>query len=230
VAEEPHSEGLTRADLEGLPPRRLRSDMRWKADLLLYRVGGEDILLKDHRAQGRLWRNVLGALSIRKEARALAALAGMPYVPQIRGRPDRFSLAMTYVPATRIPDARLTKQAKEEFVLKLERAVAEMHRRGVVHLDLRHRSNLMVSADSKPLMLDFEGAFTFSMRWFPGRLAVGLLGQFDEMAVRNWKRKLAPQLLSKSELLSARLVRRLRGLWLPRRIIDAFVSIFGGRS
>ena len=45
-----------------------------------------------------------------------------------------------------------------------------MHRRGVAHLDLRHRSNVLVGENGDPILIDFGSAITFH----PG----GLLGRW----------------------------------------------------
>jgi serine/threonine protein kinase len=131
----------------------------------------------------------------------------------VQGRPARRAVG-------ELPDSRA-------FVRALEGTVRQMHRRGVVHLDLKHRSNLLVTEQGDPLVLDFESAVRFNPRSLVGRAAVALLGQFDWLAVANWKRRLCPQMLraSPGARRRARLARRLRGAWLPRRIIDVFVDL-----
>ena len=113
-----------------------------------------------------------------------------------------------------------------DFVRELESIVSEMHRRGVVHLDLKHLSNLMVSSEGRPVVLDFASALHFSQRWFGGRLMVRLLGEVDRLQVINWKRRLCPGALSVSERRMARLLRALRGRLLPRNILDGFLAPF----
>lgn len=222
--------GLTRADLDALPAEPLRCGRTYKPDLLVYQMGGRQILLKDYSRKAGAWRDILGVVCTGREARALRALAGLAGVPQFRGRPDRYSVAMTFIPGRRVSGSDSQLRGNEDFVRELERIVAQMHSRGVVHLDLKHRSNLMVSSDGSPVVLDFESALCLNQRWPGCRLAVKLLGQFDWLAVQNWKRRLCPHMLSEREMRRARLARRLRRWWLPRRLIDVFLRIVEKRA
>ncbi len=220
---------LTRADIKGLDPEPMRTGIPHKSDLLLYRVRGEQVVLKGYGAKRGLWRRVLGLVCTTLEERALRALAGMEGVPQFRGRIDRCCVAVTRVPSRRAhgPDPQL--RGNEEFVRRLECIVQQMHARGVVHLDLRHRSNVRVASDGRPIVLDFESALCFDPKWFVGRLAVRLLGKLDQLAVLKWKRRLCPHMLSDSQMRKARLLERLSGWWMPRRFLDGLLSGFEGR-
>lgn len=222
---------LTRADLADLPATPLATRAPYKAGLLVYDLGDEQVLLKDFSHKRGLLRAVLGPLLSGREAKALRALAGLPGVPQYRGRPDRYSVAMTYSPgaraARRVPEVR----GDERFIAALERTVAAMHSRGVLHLDLKHRSNLLATPDGSPLVVDFESALVVRTGWPCGRLAVELLGRLDWLAVQNWKRRLCPRLLERSASArrGARLARRLQGWWLPRRVLDVLLDIYARR-
>ncbi|MHC4591651.1 MAG: RIO1 family regulatory kinase/ATPase domain-containing protein [Planctomycetota bacterium] len=220
---------LTRVDLQGLSAKPLREGISHKPDLLVYDVGGEKVVLKDYSRKRAPWRNVLGVIFTWREARALRALSGVAGVPQFRGRPDRHCVAMTFVKGRRAKKTDPDVKGNEEFVRALEQTVSEMHIRGVVHLDLKHRSNLMVSPQRLPVVLDFESALCFSPSWFGGRLAVRLLGQLDRLALQNWKRRFCPHMLSGSDLRRAQLARQLKGWWLPGRAIAAFRDIFERR-
>ena len=153
----------------------------------------------------------------------------MEGVPQFRGRIDRCCVAVTRVPCLGAHGSDPQLRGNEEFVRRLERIVQQMHARGVVHLDLRHRSNVRVASDGRPIVLDFESALCFDPKWFVGRLAVRLLGKLDRLAVLKWKRRLCPHMLSDSQMRKARLLERLSGWWMPRRFIDGLFSGFEGR-
>lgn len=221
---------LTRADLDTLPAVPLRCGHTYKPDLLIYRVGGEEILLKDCSRKTGVWRNLVGVVVTGREARALRALAGLRGVPQFRGRPDRYSVARTYICGRKASAGDPQLQGNEDFVRELERMVARMHSRGVVHLDLKHRPNLIVSSAGHPVVVDFESALCFDRAGLGGRLAVRVLGQLDWLAAANWRRRLCPDTLSASESRKARLARRLKGWWLPRRVLDVFLSVIERRG
>jgi hypothetical protein len=217
---------LTRADFCAPPLRRLREGVGHKPDLTVHRVGSEQVVLKDYSRKRGVWRGVIGVVCTGREARALRALAGVEGVPRFRGRPDRHSVAMAFVPGrlARKDDPALA--GNRDFVEALERVVRQMHARGVVHLDLKHRSNLMVTPDGRPVVIDFEAALVFNCRRRPGRLAVRLLGRLDRLAVQNWKRRFLREDLSDGDARDARLARSLRGWWLPGRFIRALRDVF----
>ena len=73
------------------------------------------------------------------------------------------------------------------FVDELRQSVAAMHARGVVHLDLRHRSNVLAGDDGHPVLLDFASALRLRPR---GRLA-RWLAALDRRALRKWETRLA---------------------------------------
>jgi hypothetical protein len=219
---------LTRADFDGQPARILRLGVAHKADLIIYRLNGEDVLLKDYARKRGMWREVLGVMLTRQEAKALQALRGVRGVPQFRGRPDRYCVAMTFVSADQARRANPRLQNNEGFVRELRRLVRKMHGRGVVHLDLKHRSNLIAAVEGTPVVLDFESALCFNPHWVVGQVAVKLLGQLDWLAVHNWTRRLCPAMIASSgfDAGAARLAHGSRRLWFLRRIADVFVDIF----
>jgi predicted Ser/Thr protein kinase len=216
---------VTRADLNGLSPRLLRKGRDYEPDLFIYDVNGEPIVVKDFARKDPVTRNLWGRISIRREAKALERLAGVPGVPQFRGRPDAFAVAMTYVESSSVSPLISARQGNERFVRELEAIVAAMHERGVLHMDLKHRTNIVVTTDGHPVVLDFTSSMRVNPRWFGGRWARWLFGGGDRIALRKWKRQLAPDLLTPREKRRAEFERKLRRLWLPRLVTDLFVKI-----
>jgi predicted Ser/Thr protein kinase len=220
---------LTRTELAELPARILREGHAYKADLSVIRGPDELLVLKDYRNKDGAWRDLLGVTATALEARALRTLAGVRGVPEFRGRPDRFSVLMTYVDAERATRGDPRVMGNPDFMRDLERIVEEMHARGVVHLDLKHRSNLLVGKQGQAVVIDFESALTFSPdRWY-GRLPLWLLRRLDRLALLNWKRRICPALLDEREARMARRLRKLRKWWIPRRLADGILSIWARR-
>jgi serine/threonine protein kinase len=195
-----------------------------KADLTVYDLGSERVLLKDYSRKRGFWRHVVGTLLTHRETAALRALDGIPHVPQFRGKPDRYSVAMTYEQSTSLHQCNLPAAQRERLARDLERFVQQMHRRGVVHLDLMHRSNVMFTESGRLIVLDFESASTFPADTLFGRLAVALLGLADRLAVAQWKRRLCPAALEAKERRTLTLYRRIKKYYLPRRIVDFFLD------
>jgi hypothetical protein len=219
-----HTADLTRAELLRLPVRPFRAGVSYKADLLLYEASDGPFLVKDYGAKTGIWRYI-GAIGTGHEARALQALEGVEGVPRFLGRPDRHSVAMSLVPCRRARKSDPELRDNEAFVRDLERLVEQMHARGVVHLDLKHRSNVLVSEQGRPIVLDFESALCLNPDAMVGRLMVRTLGYLDRLAVINWRRRLCPHTLSASQMRRAERLHGLGVLWLPRHMVDGLLAI-----
>jgi len=146
-------------------------------------------VVKDFSPRSARVRRWLAPWLLRREERAYRRLEGLVAVPRLLGRVDEEALVFEYRPGVLLSRS-LAGHLSPEFVPELEDAVREMHRRGVVHLDLRHRSNILAGRDGHPVLLDFASALRFdpSTRW--GRAAVALLGWIDRRAVDKWRVRL----------------------------------------
>ena len=68
-----------------------------------------------------------------------------------------------------------------------------MHARGVAHLDLRHRSNVMVDEQGRPVLIDFASAVCFRPGSLLARLLLPRLASVDLGALQKWRERLVPQ-------------------------------------
>lgn len=194
----PGSRGPTTAPDAPPPPRAelagaqvLNRGRTRNPDVLLVRRGGDAWVVKDFAPRGPLVRRWLGPWIHRREVRALRALADHPAVPRFRGWIDARAFAVAYRPGRRM-SRRLRGRIPAGFVGRLEEAVAGMHRRGVAHLDLRHRSNVLVDEAGEPVLIDFGSAVTFRPGGLGARLVLPWLARLDRRAVRKWRDRLGP--------------------------------------
>ena len=154
---------LTRDRLALLPRRRLHAGRNpSKAAVDLVTIEGREVVVKD--LAGRPWpvRVLLGPWQLDRETRAYRRLAGSPGIPGWLARPDRLSIALTFVDGRTLADAR-PGEIPPSFFDELERRVAEMHRRGVAHGDLHHR-DVLAGRDGAPYLVDFSTSLTIGPR------------------------------------------------------------------
>lgn len=104
----------------------------------------------------------IARLLLRREERALAALAGLAAVPR--------SVDVSGLPALPERDAQLTlvrsyidgaplhrcERLPVDFFERLEELVRELHARGVAHNDLHKEQNIVVGPDGRPALIDFQ--------------------------------------------------------------------------
>ena len=160
-------------------------------DVLLVEVDGHQLVVKDFAPRGVWVRSTIGRWITAREVRALRALDGLPSVPRLLGSIDSQAFAVEYRPGRRM-SRKLAGRVPPEFLGRLETALREMHRRGVVHLDLRHRSNVLVGEDGGPVLIDFGSALTFRPGGLLARRLLPLLGRIDFAAVEKWRSRLSP--------------------------------------
>ena len=157
-------------------------------DVLRVRQAGDVWVVKDFAGRGRLIR-WLAPWLIARELRAYRQLEGHSAVPRLRGRIDRHAFGIEYRPGE-IMGPHLAGRVSDGFIRELRAAVREMHARGVVHLDLRHRSNVLADPDGHPVLIDFASALSFRPDGLGSRFLLPLLAWIDRRAVEKWQRQL----------------------------------------
>jgi hypothetical protein len=127
------------------PLRRIRGRNRTKADILVYRLDGALIAVKDYGPRPRWIRLTLGRWLIRRELAAYRAAGGMSGLPRCLGRLDRDAFALEWIEAR--PLARLdAAQLPEGWFERARELVERLHSRGVALGDLHHRDLLLDAA------------------------------------------------------------------------------------
>jgi hypothetical protein len=181
---------LTRARL---PARTLFAIKRggWlRPDVLVAETGAGPVVVKDWSPRSRFVRATLGRAALRREARAHRRLEGVGCVPRLLGRLDATALVLEYRPGTRI-SRRRPWIYDAGFGRALAGAVAAIHARGVLHLDLAHRSNLGADPAGRPLVFDLGAALCLPAHGGLWRRLLPALALADRRALRKWRRRLA---------------------------------------
>lgn len=181
----------TRADVLAQTRTCLQRGQLRNPDVLLVAVPGAFVVVKDFQPRPAWLRQTLGRFLIRRELRAYRALAGHASVPRLFGRIDAFAFAMEYRPGVRLARS-LAGRVPEDFLAALEKAVLSMHELGVAHLDLRHRSNVLVDGEGAPVLLDFASAVCFRPGGFAARWLLPFFAKMDLRALAKWRDRLSP--------------------------------------
>ncbi len=185
-------DGISRANLAERTLRVLHRGASRNPDVLLARGDRGPVVVKDFAPRSRWVRAWLGPWLQRRELRAYRALAGHPSVPRLLGELDALAFVVEYRPGERL-SRRLRERVRPQFLAELSAAIGEMHRRGVVHLDLRHRSNVLVGEDGRPVLIDFASAVCLRPGGLAARLLLPRLARFDRRALEKWRARLGPQ-------------------------------------
>ncbi len=188
----------------------------WKPSIWTLTAGDWPVVIKDVRQTTPLFRYTLGRMGLRREERIYRRLDGMPFVPRYLGRLDKDAIMLERVEARPIQEFSRT-DIDATFFDDLGECVARLHDRGVVHMDLRHRSNLLVGEDHKPRIIDFEASLYVGQGFLARWLLVPLLAPVDRSAVTKYRIRYRQE-LTRREARKHRWFGFLRKLWLFGRI------------
>jgi len=180
---------LCRANLSERTDRQLSGGGWSKATVVLVRDGERRVVVKDFAMKRSPLRRHLGRWLLRREVRAYRALAGHPAVPRVVDQLDDWALVLEYRPGVLLSRS-LKGQVPAGFLKELRDAIELMHRQGVVHLDLRHRSNILAGEDGHPVLLDFASALCFRPGGWGARLVLPWLARIDKGALAKWEVRL----------------------------------------
>jgi len=150
---------LTREALEGYTIERVRAGGGTRPALLLLESQGQRAIVKDYAPTSWLVRTLVGPWLIGREERLYRSLEDIPGVPRLIGRLDRHALVVEHIDGracSEYPDGSLPL----EFFERLEAVVEGLHSRGIVHCDIKNRSNIVVTEDLQPYIVDFASAFS----------------------------------------------------------------------
>jgi len=187
--------GIDRAQLAGATRQVLKRGRGIKPDVLLVDTPGGQVVVKDYALRPAWVRWRLGPWLARREQRIHRALAEVAAVPAALGAIDRLAFALEYrrgEPLSRALAERSGAESIAQFLAALEASIAEMHAFGVVHLDLRHRDNLLMDDHAQPVLVDFAAAMCFRpgsiwYRWYRPTVLV-----YDRRALVKWRDRLRP--------------------------------------
>ena len=182
-----------------------------KPDLNQVEVEGRSLMVKDVRGKHFFMRWTLGLWLIHKEWKIYSRLTGIKGIPQPVERVDRFAFAMEFIPGR--PIVR-EEPLPSSFFSDLEQVLGEVHARGVVHLDLRHKGNILLSERGEPFLIDFNSSFAFKEKGFLRRYLFPLLRWVDYGGLLKLKKRISPSSMTAEEIAFLKRFNRLRKLWI----------------
>ncbi len=170
-----------------------------RPEVCLIEFDGKPAVLKDYTRSDPWFRRLVGPLAVRREARALRQLDGVPGIPRLFATLGSDALVLEFIPG---PSARELKRGafSAEFFERLYRLIDTMHSKGVAHCDLRSTGNILLGPGHTPYVVDFVANFRRARWWNPlTRWAYGKLCEADRGAVARLKSRFAPELLTPDE-------------------------------
>lgn len=157
------------------------------ANAIVFRYHDEhlDLVVKDYSHCPWILRNTIGRFFITREAKNLQRLHGTDSVVSESYRLSPIMLAYPFTPGVALRTLRHKHVLlPTEFFYAMEKRVAEMHERNVVHLDLRNLGNVLCTDDGSCHFIDFQSAI--SLRWVPRWLHNSLKAADRSAVYKSW--------------------------------------------
>ena len=137
---------IEEADLRKGHGRPFQRGTWGKADILLVEKEGGKAIVKD------FGRKILpirwyGRWQIRREASIYRRLSGIPGVPRYFGRIGKNAMAIEFIDGERISHWK-RRELPPALFSRLWALIEAIHSRGIVHIDLRKRDNILI--DERP--------------------------------------------------------------------------------
>ena len=148
----PDTSGCRQPGERKLEAKLLKKDLFGEVRLELR--GQLPVIVRDARL-APLWARWIARRLLRREARALAVLDGLPGVPDLL-RADRACLERSYIEGQPLQRAGVTDPA---FYAAAKALLRRIHARDVSHNDLAKEPNVLVAADGSPAIVDFQLAW-----------------------------------------------------------------------
>lgn len=203
---------LTEADLAD-GSVRLHQKGKWgKADILLVESSRGKAIVKDFRGK-ILPVRWYGRWQIRREASIYRRLSGIPGVPRYYGRIGKNAMAIEFIEGDRISQWK-RRELPPTLFFRLWDLIEKIHSRGIVHIDLRKRDNILINALGDVFIIDFNASFHFLPGSCGARWLFPMLRKIDHFGFLKWKAALAPGQLSEAEKDSFQRMSFLRRFWI----------------
>ena len=123
--------------------------------ILHYREDGQDLIVKT--AMGRGAVRALRERTLIREYEAYRRMDGLVGVPRCFGMIDGRYLVIEFIRGTPYREATWTD--RDRWFADFLAVLRSFHERGVSHGDLKSKTNILVTEDEKPCVIDFGTAF-----------------------------------------------------------------------
>jgi hypothetical protein len=205
-------EKVTREEIEHLVAEIYPSSSFGKPDLKLIQKDGDLAIVKDYQRTPFVFRSTIGAWLIGREYKFHRKLVGIKGVPRVHQKLDKYANVFEYI------DARPIERSDHDILVdrffeKLRMRIERIHTRGIVHLDLSHKGNILVSKGGEPVIIDFNSGFYVGNGYIGRKVLFPLLKRIDYYGILKLKKRLSPHTLTPEEKSYLKRFGLIRRLW-----------------
>lgn len=179
------------------------------AAVFRYKDENLDLTIKDFSGSPWIVRVTLGKIFVNIEGHSMIKLQNNPSVTKNVKFISPCTLAFDFIEGDALKKFQ-EGEIPKEFFIQLEKNVIEMHRRNIVHLDLRNLGNIIMGKDNYPYIIDFQSCI--STKHLPKKLKNTLRDVDISGVYKCWKSRCAEPLDEERELFLEEF-KKVRKLW-----------------
>ncbi|MBE9548005.1 MAG: hypothetical protein IMF09_01260 [Proteobacteria bacterium] len=131
--------------------------------LLLYQQDGNCCVVKAAMGRAAVYKARLATL--RREYQAYLLMQGIENIPECYGFLQQQYMVIEYIPGS--PYRHASWQDRDLWFAQFKQTIEDFHKRGVAHGDLKSKSNIIVTEDQKPCVIDFGTAIIYRPGFHP---------------------------------------------------------------
>ena len=137
------------------------------ASVFRYRDNKLDLTIKDFSGSPWIIKKTLGKIFINIEGHSMIKLADNLSITNGISFLSPYTLAFNFIDGKALKEFN-DNDISKDFFITLEKNVKEMHKKNIVHLDLRNLGNIIVNKEGYPYIIDFQSCI--STRHLPKKL------------------------------------------------------------
>jgi serine/threonine protein kinase len=188
---------VNRDQLNQLTPQIIQRGSYASPEISVYLTNGNKWAVKDCSGMQPFLKLIIGRRYKNREISIYKRLEGVEGIPSFKGIIDQDAFAVEFIEGETL-SRKLAPELLNKALDNLEKVINTIHERGVVHLDLKQKRNVLVKASGEVVVIDFQSSLFFSQSPL-GRLMISLLKGRDKAGLVKFKAKYAPAILTPEE-------------------------------
>ena len=176
-------------------------------------LDGQKVIWKDYSERSCWVKDIWGKILISHECYILRRLAGIQGIPRLIKQADKYGFLSEYLEGEPLAHFKPDTLPIEVFK-RFNQLVDRVHERGVVHLDLGQKRNILINKEYQPYFLDFANALYFRTEAFGFGQLFNLLCLIDRNALLKFKHRFFPHSLSNAEKQTLKRFLFIRRFWI----------------
>jgi serine/threonine protein kinase len=190
-------ETLQLSDLDSQNCGVLRESSSTRPTVWVVEENGVRAVVKDYSTNGFVYRNTIGRFLIWRESKAYSRLRGINNIPTFYSVIDSAALVIEEVQGKALASLTTGETIPKGFFQELRQLVEIVHGRGVAHCDLKASTNILLSHDGHPYIVDWAASISArECRFFPLNLVYERFLEDDFLGVVKLQLQHSPNTVS----------------------------------